>query len=84
MANGEESLIFRRADFERDLGFGADEGAAGIVGGRASGDGFAGTGGGGEGGCGSRDGRVRGRSLISGDGSQLWPGCGRKESCMSY
>ena len=44
MADGEEGLVFRRADFERDLGFGADKGAAGIVGGRASGEGLAGTG----------------------------------------
>ena len=84
MANREESLIFRRADFERDLGFGADEGAAGIVGGRTGGDGLAGTGGGAEGGCGSRDSRVRGRSLVLEDGSQLWLGCGSKESCMLY
>ena len=64
MADGEEGLVFRRADFERDLGFGADKGAAGIVGGRASGDGLAGTGRGAEGGRGSRDGRVRGWSLF--------------------
>ena len=69
MADGEESLIFRRADFERDLGLGADEGAAGIVGGGAGGDGLAGTGGDAEGSCGSRDGRVRGWSLFSEGGS---------------
>ena len=44
MANSQESLVFRRADLERDLGFGANEGAAGIVGGRAGGDRLAGTG----------------------------------------
>ena len=69
MANSEESLIFLRTDFERDLGFGADEGAAGIVGGRAGGDGVAGTGRGADGGCGRREGRVRGWSLILEEGS---------------
>ena len=69
MANSEESLVFGRADLERDLGFGADEGAAGIPGGRAGGDGLAGTGRGAEGGCGSSEGRVVGWSLILEEGS---------------
>ena len=64
MANSEERLVFLRADFEWHLGFGADEGAAGIVGGRAGGDGVAGTGRGADGGCGGRDGRIGGWSLI--------------------
>lgn len=69
MANSEESLIFGRADLERDLSFGADEGAAGVPGGRAGGDGVAGTGRGAEGGCGGREGKVRGWGLISEEGS---------------
>ena len=69
MANSEESLIFGRADLERDLSFGADEGAAGIPGGRAGGDRVARTGRGAEGGCGGREGRVIGWSLILEEGS---------------
>ena len=78
MANSEESLIFRRADFERDLGFGADEGAAGIVGGRAGGDGLAGTCGGVESGCGSGGGGVgRGVLILDVDVSFGFGGGGR-------
>ena len=69
MANSEESLVCRRADLERDLGFRADEGAAGIVGGRAGGDGVAGTGGGAEGGCGSRELGIRSWNLSLEKGS---------------
>lgn len=65
MARSEESLIFRRADIERALGFGAHEGSAGIVEGRAGGDGLAGTGRGVENGCSRGGGRIRGRVLIS-------------------
>ena len=68
MANSQESLILRRADFERDLSFGADEGAAGIVGGRTGGDGVTGTGRGADGCCGSREDRVRGWNLILEEG----------------
>lgn len=50
VARGEEGLVVGGADVEGDLGFGADEGAAGVVGGRARGDGLAGAGGGVEGG----------------------------------
>lgn len=51
MARSEEGLVVGRADLEGDLGFGADEGAAGVVWGGAGGDGLAGAGRGVEGCC---------------------------------
>ena len=64
MARSEESLIFRRADIERALGFGADEGSAGIVEGRAGGDELAGTRRGVESGCSRGGGGIGGEILI--------------------
>ena len=44
VARGEDGLVIGRADAEGDFCFGADEGAARIVGGRTGGDGLAGAG----------------------------------------
>ncbi len=49
-ARGEDGFVVGGADLEGDLGFGADEGAAGVVWGGAGGDGLTGAGGGVEGG----------------------------------
>ncbi len=43
-ALGEDGAVFGAADVKGDLGFGADEGAAGVVGGGAGGDGARGAG----------------------------------------
>lgn len=43
-ARGEDGFVVGRADLEGHLGFGTDEGAAGVVGGGTSGDGLAGAG----------------------------------------
>ena len=59
-ARGEDGFVVWGTDLEGDLGFCADEGAAGIVGGRACGDGLGGAGGGAEGCC-------WGSSLLFGD-----------------